>query len=100
MVLNGSCFTDLAISFHLISSSNSGSISTEDPLILCKDFLAWSILPRSTKLLGVSVMRKAPIVMTAAGTTARPRDSLHPHVCLAVAKFMQPAATTPTPKKN
>ncbi|KAK2388329.1 sugar transport protein [Trifolium repens] len=100
MVLKGSCFTDFATSVHLISSSNSGSISMVDPLILCKAFLACSILPRSTKLFGVSVMRREPIVITIAGTTASPRESLHPHVCLEVAKFMQLAMTTPIPKKN
>lgn len=100
MVLKGSCSTDLAICDHLMSSSNSGSTSMEDPLALRRAFLACSILPRSTKLLGVSVMRKAPIVITAAGTTARPRETRHPQVFFAVPKLMQPATSTPSDRKN
>ncbi|BAT78523.1 hypothetical protein VIGAN_02120900 [Vigna angularis var. angularis] len=85
MVLKGSLSTDFAICDHLMSSSNSGSTSKEDPLAFRNALLASSILPRSTKLLGVSVISKAPIVITAAGATAMPSETRHPHVCFAVA---------------
>lgn len=74
---------------------NSDSTSAVGPRTLRKAFLAWLMWLRSTKLLGLSGISKAPIVMIAAGTVARPRDMRHPHGCGAVPKFMQLAATTP-----
>ncbi|CAA6661647.1 unnamed protein product [Spirodela intermedia] len=57
-----------------------GSASTwRVPLIFSRTLLPFSGKPCSRRLLGVSGRRNPPTVISAAGTAARPRESLHPH---------------------
>lgn len=59
-------------------SLSSASTSAPAPRTRCSDARAAYGSPRSTRLLGVSETRSAPMTMTADGTAARPRETRQP----------------------